>query len=170
MARLGESDCERVGQGVLMQPINALTSLAFVPAGLLTAVAARRTTGRLRRRLAAYAAALVGVGVGSFAYHGPQPVWAGRAHDGSIVLALACALLVHSGVDSRRNRMWRGGGRVSAALIAAAVPAYVAGRTGSPLCGPDSPIQLHGAWHVLTAAAALAFAWAAAVTDSDVRS
>ena len=26
------------------------------------------------------------------------------------------------------------------------------GRTDAPLCDPDSLVQLHGAWHVLTAA------------------
>ena len=32
--------------------------------------------------------------------------------------------------------------------------AYAAGRSGSPLCRPDSLRQYHGAWHVLSAAAA----------------
>ena len=171
MRSLGESDCERARAGVLTQPIYALTSLAFIPAGVLSIVPAMRATGRLRRHLAAYAGALVGVGLGSFAYHGPQPAWAGRAHDGSIILALACALMVTPTDRGRRKHIWRTGpGRLSAAFIAAALPAYVGGRTGSPLCDPDSSIQLHGVWHVLTAASALAFAWAAAAAHLGDRS
>jgi 1-acyl-sn-glycerol-3-phosphate acyltransferase len=39
-----------------------------------------------------------------------------------------------------------------------AVVAYALGRTGSPLCDPDSIVQFHGAWHVLTALAVLVWA------------
>ena len=28
---------------------------------------------------------------------------------------------------------------------------FLFGRTGSPVCDPDSPLQPHGGWHVLTA-------------------
>jgi hypothetical protein len=34
---------------------------------------------------------------------------------------------------------------------AAAGLAYAGGRTGARTCDPDSPLQLHGAWHVLAA-------------------
>jgi len=34
----------------------------------------------------------------------------------------------------------------------AALASYAGGRTGAPTCDPDSPLQLHGAWHVLSAA------------------
>lgn len=44
-------------------------------------------------------------------------------------------------------------------LAGAAGALWVAGRSGSPLCDPESLVQLHGAWHV--AAAVLAVAWAA---------
>jgi hypothetical protein len=160
---LGASDCEQARVGTLTQPVNALTSLAFVPAGVLSMVAAARASGRLRRRLVCYAGALLAVGVGSFTYHGPQPTWAGRAHDGSIVCAVACAFLVRAGLGGRRNRIWpTRPGKACAVLTAAAVAAYAGGRTGSPLCDPDSRIQLHGAWHALTAGSAVAFAWAAA--------
>ena len=32
--------------------------------------------------------------------------------------------------------------------------AYAGGRTGSPVCDADSLLQLHGLWHLSTAAAA----------------
>jgi hypothetical protein len=38
-----------------------------------------------------------------------------------------------------------------AATAVAAVSAYAGGRTGAPTCDPDSPLQLHGAWHILSA-------------------
>jgi hypothetical protein len=46
-----------------------------------------------------------------------------------------------------------------AALTGAAL-ANLAGRTGGPLCDPDSRLQGHAGWHALTAAALAA--WAAA--------
>src|SRR5262245_32160648 len=157
--RLGGSDCEQAVAGLLTQPINALSSLAFIPAGVLTIVAAMRVTGWLRLLIGVYAGALIAVGVGSFAYHGPQPAWAGRAHDGSIILALVCAILLAVTAGGRRTRIWRTGpGRLSAALAAGALAAYAAGRTGSPLCDPDSWIQPHAVWHVLVAGSALALA------------
>ena len=154
--------------GLLTQPINALSSLAFIPAGMLAIVAAMRATGRLRLYLAVYAGTLIAVGLGSFAYHGPQPAWAGQAHDGSIIVALVCAILLAATAGGRRTRVWHTGpGRLSAALVAAALAAYAAGRTGSPLCDPDSWIQLHAVWHVLAAGSALALAWAAAAAPAD---
>jgi hypothetical protein len=160
--RLGGSDCEQALAGLLAQPVNALSSLAFIPVGALTVVAAMRASGRLRIHLAVFAGALTAVGAGSFAYHGPQPAWAGPAHDGSIVLGLVCAILLAATAGGRRTRIWRTGpGRLSAALVVVALAAYAAGRTGSPLCDPDSRIQLHAVWHVLVAGSALALAWGA---------
>jgi hypothetical protein len=157
VVRLGGSDCEQLVGGLLAQPVNALSSGAFVLAGGLAVAAAMRVTGRVRVLVAAFAVTLIGVGVGSVAYHGPQPPWAGAAHDGSVLLALVSAvpLVMH-------GRIWRTGvGRLTAALAAAALMAYAAGRTGSPLCDPDSPAQPHALWHVLVAASASTLAWAA---------
>ncbi|CAN5209528.1 hypothetical protein BH18ACT4_BH18ACT4_04760 [soil metagenome] len=41
---------------------------------------------------------------------------------------------------------------VGSALLALAGACYVAGRTGSPWCKPDSRLQFHAGWHVLAAA------------------
>lgn len=48
-------------------------------------------------------------------------------------------------------------GRLVALLVVAGVT-YVLGRSGSPLCDPDSVVQLHGAWHVLSALALVMWA------------
>ena len=55
--------------------------------------------------------------------------------------------------------------RALAALIAGA-GALVLGRTESPLCDPDRPVQLHGLWHVGAAIALDGYARAVAGSSS----
>lgn len=133
---LGGSDCEALHDGLLGQPVNAVSSLAYVVAGVYV----------LRRGgPATVAAALAAVGVGSVLYHGPMPAGAGPVHDGSIV-ALGAAVAV-AGLRGRLARptptAWLLGG--------AAIAVNLLTRTDAPLCRPDSLLQGHAAWHVLTA-------------------
>src|SRR5688572_5351123 len=83
LAALGGTDCERIGHDWLAQPANAVSSLAYVAVGgwLL-----RRAMGPNSDRvlLLTGGTALAAVGLASAGYHGPQPTWAGPAHDGSI--------------------------------------------------------------------------------------
>jgi fucose 4-O-acetylase-like acetyltransferase len=148
----GHSDCERVVGAALAQPVLAVTSLGYVAAGM----GVLGWAVRVRAPLAGAAGvALVAVGAGSFAYHGPQPPWAERAHDWPIV---AAALVYAAGlVWSLRRKRWSTWA-TAAGVFALGLAAYAAGRSGSPLCRPDSLWQYHGAWHVLSAAAA---GWAA---------
>ena len=150
---LGASDCEALRDGWLGQPVNTLSSVAYVVAG---AYVLRRGGPRLP------ALALAAVGVGSVLYHGPMTPGAGLAHDGSIVALAATVPLA-----------WR-----SRSLRWPPVPAVIAGgaaivvnlltRTGAPLCRPGSLLQGHGAWHVLTALAiALWFAPPAGLRRAD---
>src|SRR5688572_13721339 len=74
----GHGDCERIVGGALAQPVLAVTSLAYVAAGAIVLSGALRNKAPLAGTAGA---ALVGVGAGSFAFHGPQPAWAGTAHD-----------------------------------------------------------------------------------------
>jgi hypothetical protein len=147
-ASYGHSDCERMVGGVLAQPVLAVTSLAYVAVGLAVLSWAVRVKARLA---GAAGIALVAVGAGSFAYHGPQPSWAELAHNWPIVAvgALYAVGLARSG----RQKRWSAWA-APAGVFALALTAYVAGRSGSPLCRPDSLWQYHGAWHVLSAAAA----------------
>jgi hypothetical protein len=157
-AGFGHTDCERIVGGALAQPVLAVTSLAYVVVG----VAVLWWAVRVRTPLAAAAGlALVAVGVGSFAFHGPQPTWAGLAHDLPIVAVgvVYAAGLARSG---RRHR-WSAWA-APAGVFALGLAAYAAGRSGSPLCRPDSLWQYHGAWHVLSAAAA---GWAARAMRPD---
>ncbi|MGH8997766.1 MAG: hypothetical protein ACRDY7_00040, partial [Acidimicrobiia bacterium] len=74
----GDTDCEHLRDGLLAQPANALTSLAYVAAGAEVLRQARRARAPLA---AAGGVALMGVGAGSYAFHGPQPSWADAAHN-----------------------------------------------------------------------------------------
>jgi Ceramidase len=201
---VGGSDCEHIGQGLLAQPANTLSSLAYVVAGAL--LLWRALAGRPDARVAptVYALTVVGVGVGSAAFHGPMPEWGRFAHDLSIAAVLAF-FIGYSAAFARRAPVSAGlavfGALVGASaivlavtpdasnallavLVVAALGAEVAaarsptghavgyarpwvvvggaalgvgallnalGRTDAPLCDPDSIVQLHAVWHVLTA-------------------
>jgi hypothetical protein len=74
--------------------------------------------------------------------------------------AVTAAVLAEAAV-ARRPRP-RGAGRAGRAVVVATlvvgVAAYLLGRTGGPLCRPDSLLQPHALWHLLTAAAMAAWA------------
>jgi hypothetical protein len=203
---VGTSDCEHIGQGLLGQPVNALSSLAYVAVGalLLRRALVLRSTG-----LTIYAATVVAVGFGSVAFHGPMPSWGRFVHDFPIAALLAFVIAhdvalvretglraelvgfgvllgvsafvlavwpdtsnaldsvlvvaaviaevgvarsargVASGELVRQPRVWI----IGAAVLAVGATLNALGRTDAPLCDPDSLAQLHGLWHVLTAAA-----------------
>ena len=154
---LGTGDCERLQDGCVAQPVNTATSLAYV----VTAAALLARLGRSgvseRGGAGAFAGTCALVGVGSVAFHGPQPRGAGLMHD----LPIAAMLGLLAGTPALRSRQGRDPlpgwskrrGVAMAGLGAAAGIAYVAGRTGARTCDPDSAWQWHGVWHVLSAAA-----------------
>jgi hypothetical protein len=171
-------DCETVATTVLGQPVNSLTTIAFLLAGALII----RRSNHLWVGIASIA-----TGVGSFLFHGPMPPYADWVHD----VTLAWLLLVVAGTGrswERWAKLW--GLLVIAALLAVpgtAEPLSIAlaasaiallvledrsfatlgpltllvlvaligrlGATGGPLCDPDSVLQPHGLWHVGSAAA-----------------
>ena len=96
------SDCERVRPGLLGQPMNAASSLAFVAAGLWLLSRSSDGDGNLRL----YAAALGVLGLGSFAYHGPGGGVARWGHD--VGVALPAVVLGVAAVARRRptTRVW----------------------------------------------------------------
>ncbi|MDT0164178.1 hypothetical protein Q9R32_01240 [Actinotalea sp. AC32] len=111
--------CELVQDGFLTEPVSAWTSLAFVVAGAVVLVRARRETERAHdvdtsdhpssarpHPLAGYAALVAAVGLGSFVQHGPDPAWSDLAHDLPLL-----AVLAYVGADavadlSGRRRAW----------------------------------------------------------------
>jgi len=88
----GASDCELLRPGWLAQPANTISSFAFVIAGVVVAVMVSRS-GAWRARSLVYAGCLVAIGLGSVAYHGPQPPGAELVHDLSIDYVLALIAL-----------------------------------------------------------------------------
>ncbi len=163
---LGAADCEAISQGLLAQPVAAISSLAFLgAAGWL--VRRRPSSGPGRAGAGAYAGLVALVGAGSVAYHGPQGPAAQVLHDAPIALVLAMGAVVpvlraargrepfapHAGTPAR----------IAGAALAAGLTAYALGRTGSPACDPTSLVQPHAAWHVLMAVAL--GAWGAALWE-----
>jgi hypothetical protein len=201
---VGNSDCEHIGQ-----PVNTLSSLAYVAVGALLLRRALTARESERPLLAVYAVIVAAVGFGSIVFHGPMPSWARFAHDLSIAAVLA--FVIGYDVAFTRRAAQRAGlaggaallgasavvlwvspdasNALISALVVAAVLSEVAaarsptgraiardlgrapwgwvigvvalgigaalnalGRTDAPLCEPDSLAQLHGVWHVLTAA------------------
>jgi len=183
------ADCESIGVGLLGQPVNSITTVAFVAAGFWIVT---RRPDRLW-----VGVAVIATGIGSFLFHGPMPAGAEWVHD----VSLAWLLLVVAGTGTR----WEKATHVPGLLIlgglfglfpAIADPMAVAitaiavvvrirldrsshtwgalsllavaaiigrlGGTGQPLCDPNSILQTHGFWHV---AAAAAVVWWATGTD-----
>lgn len=154
---LGASDCERIADGLLAQPVAALSSLAFVVAGGVVLWRTWGLSGGQRRAAAAYAGLLAATGLGSAVYHGPQTAGAQLMHDLPIALLVGQAIVVPLARVRSGVPVVRPGGRrvVAVAAVAAAIglAAYTAGRTGGPLCDPDALAQPHAAWHVAAATA-----------------
>jgi hypothetical protein len=179
------ADCETIGAGFLGQPVNTLTTLAFVVAGvvLIGLRPDRRWVG----------IGLVATGVGSFLFHGPMPPGSEWAHD----VTLAWLIAIVAGIGSRWEplthlpalvvlavafavfpiladpvavviaavaaltilRRDRSRPVLAPLLLLAAVAVYGRlGATGGPLCDPGSVLQPHGVWHV---GSALAGVWLA---------
>ncbi len=172
MTQPAAADCEVI-RDVIGQPINAISSLAFVVVAFA-----------LARRRPVLAAAAGAVGLGSWLFHGPMPTRAEWVHDTSLaMLALALLLearpawwLVGSGAIAVFFAVAPGSAEVTTAALAviafvvvvrrsarALIPVLpllgigvvfaVLSRTGAPLCDPASLLQGHAAWHVLGAAA-----------------
>lgn len=176
------ADCELIGGGLLGQPVNSLTTMAFVVAGI---VVARQPTLRWP------GAALVATGLGSFLFHGPMPGTAEWVHD----MTLSWLIVLIASIGQPWEGWTRLPGLVALGLLFALAPAAAdpvavgltviavvlllmrdrslatlgplgllaatailgrLGATGGPMCDPASLWQPHGLWHV---GAALAVTW-----------
>ena len=187
------ADCEAVGAGILGQPINTLTTLGFVVAGIIVIVQ--------RQDMKWIGIGLVSTGIGSFLFHGPMPPGNEWAHD----VSLAWLVTMIAGWDTRWERASRLPALVVIGALVALIPvmadplaglmtavavmaillrnrsvatvapllllasAAVFGRlgaTGGPLCNPDSLLQPHAVWHLGSALAVTWWAMGAATTRS----
>jgi hypothetical protein len=144
-AHAGRVDCEHVRAGLVGQPVNTVTSAAYL------GVSAWLLGGRPRRRRWVWAGLSAGVGVGSMGFHGPGDRAGKVVHD-VFVDALALAI-VGSGIEAMVERRFGRGQLEALALLGAGVVVHRSTQTGRPGCRPDTFWQGHGLWHVVSALA-----------------
>jgi hypothetical protein len=173
---LGAGDCERLHDGLVAQPVNTASALAFVAVGAWLAGRGLRAGGRPARPVTvAFGVAVAAAGVGSVDYHGPGSPAARLLHDGTLYAVagfVAWREVARRVGRARAGVPWVGwtprrriAYRAALAATAAGAACWWAGRTESPWCDPDSLLQGHAAWHLL---AALALgAWALPVLEGD---
>ena len=165
---LGAGDCERLHSGLVAQPVNTASALAYVAVGawlvgrgLRSGAAGRPGTGPVVVGLAVAAA-----GVGSVDYHGPGSPAARLLHDGGLYAVVGLVAWHEVARRVGRSRLaprQRTAYRAALAATAAGAACWWLGRTAGPWCDPDSLLQPHAAWHLLGAAALAAWAWAVLV-------
>jgi len=109
LATLGAGDCEALGGGWLIQPVAAWTSLAYAVVGLVLIVSATATSVRERRLRIVFGLLLIGTGIGSFLYHGPQPAIAGFAHDITFLATLWFLIIMNPAMPYGLRRGWAWG-------------------------------------------------------------
>jgi len=92
--------CERLGPGLWAEPLNALSNLAFIVAGLLLVAALRRGDFALRRdpAIVALVALVFVIGIGSALFHTFAVVWAMLAD----VIPIALFILLYMYLALRR--------------------------------------------------------------------
>jgi hypothetical protein len=173
-------DCEAIGSGLLGQPVNSLSSLALVVAGLVVLSRDRWVAG-----------ALAATGIGSFLFHGPLVPGGEWIHDVTLAWLILVVALRSRGLVRRFGAVGLAAPAIvffvapsiadplTVALVVVtlsllvtdgrrfdtlgpvallAVSAIVGrlGATGGPWCDPDSIVQTHALWH---AGAAVAVGW-----------
>jgi hypothetical protein len=128
---LADADCERIHDGLIGQPVNTLSSLAYVGAGAALVARARWAEPPARARLLAYGAATAANGLGGVAYHGPGGSLGRWLHDAALLATLG--LVAVTDVEDVAGRSQQqpaalaavAGGAVAALWPAVSAPAQV---------------------------------------------
>jgi hypothetical protein len=160
---LGAGDCERLHDGLIAQPVNTASALAYVAVGAWL----------IGRRRVGFGLAVAAAGVGSVDYHGSGSPAARLLHDGGLYAVVGLVAWHEVGRRLRRARLpadRRPAYRAALAAAAAGAACWWLGRTTSPWCDPDSLLQPHAAWHLLGAAALACWAEAALDPPAQARS
>jgi len=98
---LASSDCERIGEGLLAQPVNAWSSLAFLVAGAWVLTLALGAGAR-RAELAVYGLAVASNAVGGLLFHGWQ--WSGARWIHDVAILSVLVFIAAFGAARRLNR------------------------------------------------------------------
>lgn len=131
--------------------MNALTSLAYLPAAAAVTANVSTVPHSLQVAMRACSLSLVALAVGSFEYHGPQHPTARLQHNVSVAATfVSLAFAIGEAARIRRGALPAERKRLASLGLAAAA-AYIGGRSNSPFCKPHSLFQLHAVWHVLSA-------------------
>lgn len=102
---LAGADCERIAGGTLAQPVNTLSSLAYLFVGLWILGLGRRTPVR-RAELAVFGLAVCVNALGGFAFHGVQTWGARWVHDLAIFAALGFVVAFGAARILERSTRW----------------------------------------------------------------
>lgn len=116
---IGESDCESIGSGVLAQPVNAISSLAFVVFGVVVLLSAsgQQKTERINRMV--FGVLMISTGIGSVLFHGPQGPASHFLHDATIIVTMG-AIVTMNLAGLRRwseQRVWLVVGAVGVVVV-----------------------------------------------------
>jgi 4-amino-4-deoxy-L-arabinose transferase-like glycosyltransferase len=108
ISAIGESDCENIGSGILAQPVNAFSSLAFVVFGIvvLFSMSNREGTERVNRMI--IGTLMIATGIGSVLFHGPQGPASHFLHDATILLTMIGIVTMNLAglLRWREQRVW----------------------------------------------------------------
>ena len=118
LAAIGASDCEELGSGLIAQPFNTATSLAYVVAGAW--IILRRRAWHLDPSATVFGVLVAACGVGSVAYHAAANAPGRWLHDLSIVVALAFIAGWHLALlrrDGAASAGWVATGTAVVALV-----------------------------------------------------
>ena len=172
---LAAGDCERLHDGLIAQPVNTASALAYVAVGawlvgrgLWSGAPGRPGPGPERRPVVVFGLVVAAAGVGSVDFHGPGSPAARLLHDGGLYAVVGLVAWHEAARRLARARLATGrraAYRAALAAAAAGAACWWLGRTTSPWCDPDSLLQPHAAWHLLGAAALGAWAWATLARD-----
>jgi hypothetical protein len=102
---LAAADCERLGGGVLAQPVNTLSGLAYLLVGVWILWLAGRSPGR-RIELTVFGLAVALNAVGGLAFHGIQWWGARWVHDVSILAVLGFVVAFGAARILGRSTAW----------------------------------------------------------------
>jgi hypothetical protein len=100
----GDTDCETIHDGWLLQPVNALSSLVFSVAGVAVIAWARRTEGHERTLRTIFGVAMIATGVGSFLFHGFDSSLAQFLHDITFLVTIWILAVINVTEMQRRSR------------------------------------------------------------------